>query len=118
MKTIAFIPGSTRPRRISRQISEWIMSTSAFPPTVKRELVDLAEWNLPMLDEPGIPAYGQYVHEHTKAWSRAISAYDGFVFVTPQYNWGYPAPLKNAIDYLYAEWQGKPAVIVSYGFHG
>jgi NAD(P)H-dependent FMN reductase len=82
------------------------------------EIVDLKAWHLPMDDEPCIPATGEYACEHTRAWSRKISEGHGFVFVTPQYNWGYPAPLKNALDHLYKEWAGKPAMIVSYGGHG
>jgi NAD(P)H-dependent FMN reductase len=72
-----------------------------------------------MDDEPGIPAAGEdYAFEHTRAWSRKISEADAFVFVSPQYNWGYPAPLKNALDHIYREWSGKPAMIVTYGGHG
>jgi NAD(P)H-dependent FMN reductase len=76
------------------------------------------DWPLPMSDEPSIPANGVYANEHTHAWSRKIAAADGFIFVTPQYNWGYPASLKNALDHLYKEWTGKPAAIVSYGYRG
>lgn len=71
-----------------------------------------------MDDEPGIPAMGEYRQAHTRARSRKIAGADGFVFVSPQYNWGYPAPLKNALDHVYREWRGKPAVIVTYGGHG
>lgn len=71
-----------------------------------------------MDDEPGVPHAGDYAFEHTRAWSRKIAAADAFVFVTPQYNWGYPAALKNALDHLYREWAGKPAMIVTYGGHG
>jgi NAD(P)H-dependent FMN reductase len=71
-----------------------------------------------LFDEPGIPARDPPVHEHTRSWSRKVASLQGFVFVTPQYNWGYPAALKNALDYLYVEWNGKPAVIVTYGSHG
>jgi NAD(P)H-dependent FMN reductase len=71
-----------------------------------------------MDDEPAIPAYGDYLNEHTRAWSRKVSEADAIVFVTPQYNWGYPAPLKNALDHLYKEWNGKPTLIVTYGGHG
>ena len=85
---------------------------------VTYELVDLGEWPLPMNDEPEIPARGTYTQEHTLAWSRKIAGADAIVFVTPQYNRGYPAPLKNALDHLYKEWNGKPAVIVTYGGHG
>jgi NAD(P)H-dependent FMN reductase len=65
------------------------------------EIVDLQGWHLPFGDEPGIPAQGVYGHDHTRAWSAKVAAADGFIFVTPQYNWGYPAPLKNARDHLY-----------------
>lgn len=82
------------------------------------ELVDLNDWHLPLSDEPNIPARGIYVQEHTRAWSRKIAEAAGYVFVTPQYNSGYPASLKNALDHVYKEWNGKPAVIVSYGHHG
>jgi NAD(P)H-dependent FMN reductase len=89
------------------------------PPSVfEVELLDLNDWLLPLSDEPYVPATGIYVHEHTRAWSRKIAAAHGYVFVTPQYNWGYPASLKNALDHLFKEWNGKPAVIVSYGHHG
>ena len=82
------------------------------------EVVDLKQWPLPMDDEPGIPAIDDYAFEHTRNWSRKVAEAAAFVFVTPQYNWGYPAPLKNAIDHLYKEWSGKPAVIITYGGHG
>ncbi|KIW74638.1 hypothetical protein Z517_11408 [Fonsecaea pedrosoi CBS 271.37] len=85
-------------------------------------LIDLADHPLPFFDEPGIPQRitnpQDYTHEHTRAWSRLITSHKAFVFVTPQYNWGYPANLKNAIDYLFNEWVGKPAMVVSYGGHG
>jgi NAD(P)H-dependent FMN reductase len=82
------------------------------------EVIDLKDWPLPMDDEPAIPATGRYVQVHTKAWSEKVSGAGGLIFVTPQYNWGYPAALKNAIDHLYGEWRDKPAVIVTYGGHG
>ncbi|KIW28659.1 uncharacterized protein PV07_08302 [Cladophialophora immunda] len=85
-------------------------------------LIDLADHPLPFFNEPGIPQRItnplDYTHEHTRAWSQLITSYNAFVFVTPQYNWGYPANLKNAIDYLFNEWVGKPAMVVSYGGHG
>jgi len=122
VKEVQIIIGSTRPNRIGRQVAEWvsrgIAEAGAGAANFAAELLDLAEWNLPFLDEPGVPAGGHYVHEHTRAWSRKIAGADGFVFVTPQYNWGYPAALKNALDHLFREWNGKPAVIVSYGYHG
>lgn len=81
-------------------------------------LVDLAEVNLPLLDEPLKAALGDYRHEHTLAWSALVSSFDAFLFVFPQYNWGYPAVLKNALDYLRSEWRDKPATVFTYGTRG
>ena len=81
------------------------------------ELVDLRDWSLPMDDEPEMPHHRAYTNAHTEAWSAKVAAADAVVFVTPQYNWGYPAALKNALDHLYSEWGGKPAMIVTYGGH-
>jgi NAD(P)H-dependent FMN reductase len=84
--------------------------------------LDSSRMNLPMLNESSIPSqihsYSEYDHAHTQRWSQEIQRYDAFIFVTPQYNWGYPAVAKNAIDYLFHEWKGKAAMIVSYGGHG
>lgn len=115
---ILFIAGSVRPLRISPVVAAWIAGQVARGIDAEVELVDLADWPLPMDDEPGIPARGLYASPKTRAWSDMIAGGNAFVFVTPQYNWGYPAPLKNAIDHLYAEWRGKPAMIVTYGNHG
>ena len=107
-----------RARRIGVQIAEWVAAVGRETTSGAFEVVDLKDWPLPMDDEPWVPAGGDYQFEHTRAWSRKIAAAPAFVFVTPQYNWGYPAALKNALDHLYAEWAGKPAMIVSYGGHG
>lgn len=115
---ILVIIGSVRPRRIAPAVARWVADIGAQVLGPGLELVDLKDWPLPMDDEPAIPAQGLYAAGHTQAWSRKIAAAKGFVFVTPQYNWGYPAVLKNALDHLYAEWSGKPAVIVTYGGHG
>ncbi|OJW70351.1 MAG: hypothetical protein BGO68_00970 [Candidatus Amoebophilus sp. 36-38] len=115
---VAIIIGSTRPNRIGEQVARWVLNEVVETEGMEFKLVDLAAWRLPMLDEPSIPAYGKYIHEHTKKWSAEISSYQAFIFVTPQYNWGYPASLKNALDYLYKEWEGKPAIIVSYAHRG
>jgi NAD(P)H-dependent FMN reductase len=112
------IVGSLRPRRIAPQIADWVAHVGRAATDGDFEVVDLKDWPLPMDDEPGVPAGGVYEHEHTRAWSRKIAGAGAFVIVTPQYNWGYPAPLKNALDHLYAEWAGKPVMIVSYGGHG
>ncbi|HEV2677977.1 MAG TPA: NADPH-dependent FMN reductase [Aliidongia sp.] len=115
---VQVIMGSIRAGRLCPRLAAWVMEIGRASNGLAYELVDLADWPLPMDDEPGIPARGAYAREHTLAWSRKVASAAGFVFVTPQYNWGYPAALKNAIDHLYAEWVGKPVAIVSYGGHG
>jgi NAD(P)H-dependent FMN reductase len=115
---VAVVIGSTRPNRICPGIAKWVMDVVQKASSLQYRLVDLAEIDLPFLDEPLMAALGHYEHEHTRAWSRTISSYGGFVFVFPQYNWGYPAPLKNALDFLYAEWTGKPVSYVTYGTRG
>jgi NAD(P)H-dependent FMN reductase len=115
---IAVVIGSTRPTRICPGIAEWIKHAMQEESPLRYELIDLAEIGLPFLDEPLKAALREYEHEHTRAWSQTVSGYAGFVFVFPQYNWGYPAPLKNALDYLYFEWHDKPAASVTYGTRG
>lgn len=115
---IAVVIGSTRPTRICPGIAEWIKDAAQEQSPLHYEMVDLVEVNLPFLDEPLKPALRKYEHEHTRAWSRLINGFSGFVFVFPQYNWGYPAPLKNALDFLYYEWHDKPAASVTYGTRG
>jgi NAD(P)H-dependent FMN reductase len=115
---IAVVIGSTRPRRICPGIAEWVKRTAEEESPLHYELLDLALIDLPFLDEPLKAAQREYEHEHTRAWSRIVSGFDGFVFVFPQYNWGYPAPLKNALDFLYYEWHGRPATSVTYGTRG
>jgi len=117
-KRIAVVIGSTRPKRICPGIAEWFTNVAQQQSPLRYELIDLAEIDLPFLDEPLKASLREYEHEHTRAWSRLISGYDGFVFVSPQYNWGYPAPLKNALDFLYYEWHDKPAACVTYGTRG
>ena len=114
---IGIIIGSNRPKRICRVVAEWVLKGMQHE-GLNLELIDLAEINLPFLDEPEIPACHNYQKEHTKSWSKVVSGYDGFVLVFPQYNWGYPAVLKNALDFLYDEWAGKPVSIMCYGRHG
>jgi NAD(P)H-dependent FMN reductase len=115
---ILLIMGSVRAGRRCPQIAAWVISLADKSGQFAFEIVDLKEWHLPFGDEPGIPAKGVYMHDHTKAWSAKIAGADGFVIVSPQYNWGYPAVLKNALDHLYKEWTGKPLVIVTYGGRG
>ena len=118
-KNVLLIMGSTRAGRICPKITEWVAQIGRSYTDLDYELIDLANWPLPMNDEPAIPAKGvPYTQAHTRAWSEKIKSADAVVFVTPQYNWGYPAVVKNAIDHLYHEWRNKPAAIVTYGGHG
>jgi NAD(P)H-dependent FMN reductase len=118
-KKVLLIMGSTRAGRICPKITEWVAQIGRSHTDLDYELIDLANWPLPMNDEPAIPAKGvPYAQAHTRAWSEKIKSADAVVFVTPQYNWGYPAVVKNAIDHLYHEWRNKPAAIVTYGGHG
>ncbi len=115
---ILVIMGSVRAGRHCAALAGWIAEIGRAETDLPVELVDLAALPLPMDDEPHIPATGQYLQPHTQRWSKTIAQGDAYVFVSPQYNWGYPAALKNAIDHCYAEWRGKPLHIVSYGGHG
>jgi NAD(P)H-dependent FMN reductase len=115
---IAIITGSTRPGRNNIAVARWVSKLAARRRDAKFELVDIVDYQLPLLDEPVPPVLGRYSHEHTKRWAAKIASFDGYVFVTPEYNHGMSAALKNAIDYLYAEWNNKAAGIVSYGAVG
>jgi NAD(P)H-dependent FMN reductase len=115
---VLVVLGSVRAGRRCPQIAAWLIDIAAAAGSLHYEILDLADWPLPMDDEPGIPATGAYSQTHTLAFSAKIAAADAFLFVAPQYNWGYTAVLKNAIDHLYTEWSAKPAVIVTYGSHG
>jgi NAD(P)H-dependent FMN reductase len=115
---IAIILGSTRPGRNGKAVADWILAQAAGRTDATYELIDLLDYPLPHLDEAMPPSAGQYAGEHTKTWARKIAAYDGFVFVTPEYNHSTSGVLKNAIDYLYAEWNNKAAGFVSYGSLG
>jgi NAD(P)H-dependent FMN reductase len=118
-KNVLLIMGSTRAGRICPKITEWVAQIGHAHTDLHYDVVDLADWPLPMDDEPEIPAKGlPYREAHTRAWSEKIKGAEGIVFVTPQYNWGYPAVLKNAIDHLYHEWRNKPAALITYGGHG
>jgi NAD(P)H-dependent FMN reductase/DNA-binding MarR family transcriptional regulator len=115
---VAVIIGSTRPGRICPGIAGWVRDALATETPLTYELLDLADVKLPMLDEPLMAALHTYAHPHTEAWSQVVDGYGGFVFVFPQYNWGYPAVLKNALDFLFDEWSDKPASMISYGTKG
>ncbi|MFI5891141.1 NADPH-dependent FMN reductase [Actinoplanes sp. NPDC051513] len=118
MTKIAVIVGSVRPGRYGRRVADWVLAQAVPRGDADFEIVDLADYPLPHLDEPIPASGGQYANEHTKAWSQAIDGFDGFVFVTPEYNHSTSGVLKNAIDYLYAEWNNKAAGFVSYGVVG
>jgi NAD(P)H-dependent FMN reductase len=118
MIKVAIIIGSTRPGRKGEAVARWIYELAKQRPDAEFELVDIQDYHLPLLDEPVPPSRGQYQHEHTKAWSAKISTFDAFIFVTPEYNHGTSGALKNAIDYLYREWNNKAAGFVGYGSAG
>ena len=106
---------STRPGRVGLPVAQWFYEVARQHGGFDAKLVDLAAFNLPIYDEPKHPVLQQYEHEHTKRWSASVSAADAFVFVTPEYNYGPPPSLLNALNYVYKEWNYKPAAFVSYG---
>ena len=112
---LQIIIGSTRPGRVGPAVADWIIDRARARGDFEVVVTDLAELNLPMFDEPNHPRLHQYVHQHTKDWSAIVEASDAFIFVIPEYNYGFNAATKNAIDYLNSEWLNKPAGIVSYG---
>lgn len=118
MLKIAVILGSTRPGRNGEAVAKWVLETARKRSDAVYELIDLADYPLPHLDEPIPPLMGQYTKPHTVRWSNVIDAYDGYVFVTPVYNRSIPGVLKNAIDYLFREWNNKAAGLVGYGAGG
>lgn len=109
------IIGSTRPGRKGPLVAQWFLDIVKQHDDFEVEVLDLKEINLPLMDEAEHPRLQKYANEHTKKWSKTIADADAFVVVTPEYNFGYPATLKNAFDYLYSEWQEKPVAFVSYG---
>jgi len=115
---IAVILGSTRPGRNGEAVAKWVTEQAAERTGANYELVDLADFPLPLLDEPIPASMHSYSKEHTKVWSEKIDAFDGYVFVTPEYNHSTSGVLKNALDYLYTEWNNKAAAFVSYGSAG
>lgn len=113
--SIAIIIGSTRPGRLGEQVAKWVLEVSEKRSDASFEIVDILDYNLPLLDEPTPPSMGKYTKEHTKKWAVKIDSFDGYIFVTPEYNHGIPGALKNAIDFIYNEWTNKAAAFVSYG---
>ena len=118
MTRIGVILGSTRPGRRGEQVARWVMERASRRTDAEFELVDLVDYPLPHLDEPLPPSMGQYQNAHTQDWAATIGRFDGFVFVTPEYNHSTSGVLKNAIDFLYAEWNNKALGVVSYGAVG
>ena len=118
MLKVAIVTGSTRPGRHNEAVAQWVYRISKERTDAEFELVAIADYTLPLLDEPLSPLLGQYTHEHTKAWAKKIASFDAYVFVTPEYNHSTSGALKNALDYLYREWNNKAAGFVSYGGAG
>ncbi|MDB5228777.1 MAG: NADPH-dependent reductase [Bacteroidota bacterium] len=115
---IAIILGSTRPGRVGEGVAKWVYEISKKRTDAEFELVDIKDYDLPLLDEPVPPSMSKYSKPHTFKWSEKIASFDGYVFVTPEYNHGISGALKNAIDYLFKEWNNKSAGFVSYGSAG
>jgi NAD(P)H-dependent FMN reductase len=118
MLKLAIIIGSTRPGRKAEAVAQWVHGIASKRGDAEYELVDIKDYELPLLDEASPPSLGKYDQPHTKVWSQKIAGFDAFVFVTPEYNHGISGALKNAIDYLYREWNDKAAGFVSYGSAG
>jgi NAD(P)H-dependent FMN reductase len=118
MLRIAIILGSTRPGRKTEPVARWVLDHARQRGDAEYELVDIAEFDLPLLDEPIPPSQHKYSKDHTKRWSEKIASFDGYVFVTPEYNHSTSGALKNAIDFLYSEWNNKAAGFVSFGSSG
>ncbi|ALG10380.1 NADPH-dependent FMN reductase [Kibdelosporangium phytohabitans] len=118
MTKIAIILGSTRPGRAGERVAQWVLTQARQRGDAEYDLIDLAELDLPQIDEPFPPAMGRYTHPHTQRWATTVAAYDGYVLVTPEYNHSFPGVLKNALDRVYAEWNNKAVGLVSYGVDG
>jgi NAD(P)H-dependent FMN reductase len=115
LPTLKIVVASTRPGRVGRTVADWFHGIANAHGGFDVQLLDLLEVGLPFHDEPAHPATGIYEHDHTKRWSAEIDSADAFVFVMPEYNYGFNAPLKNALDFVYREWHYKPVGLVSYG---
>ena len=115
MKILKIITSTTRPGRKGIAIANWITSVAQQSGRFNTELLDLAVINLPLMDEPFHPRQRNYQHEHTRKWSASIDSADAFIIVLSEYNFGFPAPIKNALDFLFHEWKYKPVAFVSYG---
>lgn len=115
MLKIAVIIGSTRPNRVGGRVARWAHETASHRRDAEFELIDLLDYDLPLYDEPKPPAAGPHTKAHTIRWAEKIATFDGYLFVTPEYNHSTSGALKNALDFLYSEWADKPAGFVGYG---
>lgn len=120
MLRIAIVIGSTRPERRGEAVARWVLERLLAQQHADASfvLLDIADFRLPLLDEPIPPSQGKYQQAHTRRWAEAVAGFDAFVFVTPEYNHGPPAALKNALDFVYSEWNDKAAAFVAYGSAG
>src|SRR6266513_526783 len=118
MLKVAIILGSTRPNRNGEAVAKWVYELSKNRDDAEFQLIDLRDFDLPLLDEPMPPSMGQYAKSHTLKWAETIASFDAYVFVTPEYNHSTSGALKNAIDSLYREWNNTAAGFVSYGGAG
>lgn len=118
MVKIGIILGSTRPGRNGEAVAQWVFDIANKRKEAQFQLVDLADYQLPLLDEPVPPSMGQYANDHTRRWAAKVAEFDGYVIVTPEYNHATSAALKNALDFVYAEWNNKAAGFVGYGSAG
>lgn len=112
---LKIITSTTRPGRKGIAVAEWVLALASEQKQFNTELLDLAKINLPLMDEPNHPRLQKYQQQHTMDWSAKINEADAFIIVLAEYNFGFPAPIKNALDFLYNEWMYKPVAIVSYG---
>lgn len=118
MIKLAIVTGSTRPGRNNEAVAQWVCNIARLRSDVQAELVDIQDYGLPLLDEALPPSMGQYDKPHTQRWAAKVAEFDAYVFVTPEYNHSISAALKNAIDYLFKEWNDKVAGFVGYGSAG
>jgi NAD(P)H-dependent FMN reductase len=118
MLNVGIILGSTRPNRNGEAVAKWVYEQVKDRRDANYELIDIKEYDLPLLDEPIPPSQGKYSQPHTRRWAEKIGSVDAFIFVSAEYNHGIPGALKNAIDFLYREWNNKAAGFVSYGSAG
>ncbi|MCY1042287.1 NAD(P)H-dependent oxidoreductase [Corallococcus sp. bb12-1] len=118
MIKVAIVVGSTRPGRKADTVASWVHGIAKQRGDAEYDIVDIQDFNLPLLDEPTPPSMGKYTQPHTLAWAAKVAAYDAYVFVTPEYNHGTSGALKNALDFVYGEWNNKAAGFVGYGSAG